>query len=635
MYNIGDVVLVIDDLYEVEDDQVVGIDSTMCKYEGCTLTITSISEHRNRTVYRVEENDFTWEDLFFAKCVEKNNKKTWLDEEAPHKEMDAEEREALFKDLGDVLKTYGWKKYTDEALYKIIDKWYDQKYDLIEAFKKHPKYVKGKYMIAFDETYTRVTSLKPLQEFWSWVYDASYDYGTRRNAEKLYYVFKEYSNQLLTEEVYNKVMEIIPKVKISIGQKTSRAVNKICKELGVHNKSKYNAEYARYSDALNPIKYVRHTVISVHPTDFWLMSNGNSWCSCHTIDKLNIFQRSQGGCYANGTMSYMLDRVSMIYYTVSQDYEGEHIELEPKINRQVFCYGEEKLLQSRLYPQADVSDAYYDQPREIVEKVLADCLGVPNYWTKLKKEEKDKYIRSRGQHYRDYNAGFKFNFVKLKDSTNENGFYVGHKGICVVCGKPNGQDDSLSCCISIHDMSKTSCPHCGALIREHEINSIGGCYNCCSENYFDGSNLVFNEERTINIDGNKLSQKEIDTGLDTGSLVRCKGCGEIHFSYNLKEGRLCEGCLVKKFTEGQYTLNTKENTFTQGSIVAIPISFYSTLFAGTTVDIPTTEYGVGIITKVESGPWSNRIEMYVPGCESRISLKSYVRDCLIVLGHIE
>ena len=250
MYNVGDVVLVIDDLYSVDDEQVVGIDDTMCNYEGRTLTIESIGEHRSHTTYKVRENSFVWEDVFFVKCVEKSSKKTWLDEEAPHREMDAEEREALFKDLGDVLKTYGWKKYTDEALYKIIDKWYDQKYDLIETFKKHPKYVKGKYMIAFDETYTRVTSLKPLQEFWSWVYDASYDYGTRRNAEKLYYVFKEYSNQLLTEEVYNKVMEIIPKVKISIGQKTSRAVNKICKELGVHNKSKYNAEYARYSDAL-------------------------------------------------------------------------------------------------------------------------------------------------------------------------------------------------------------------------------------------------------------------------------------------------------------------------------------------------------------------------------------------------
>lgn len=635
MYNVGDVVTVIDDLYEVEDESEVGVDPDMCKYEGKTLTIQNVSEYNGRTSYRVEENEFLWENIFFVGAVSRAPQDNWKAEEAPHNTMDAEEREKLLKDMSNLLNKYGWKKHTPEALYKIIDKWYDQKFELIEMFKKHPKYVKGKYMIAFDETYERVTSLSPLQHFWSWVYDNSYGTGKRSKAEKLYYIFKEYTGQLLTENVYTQIMDVLPDIKISVGQKTSRAVNKICKELGVNKEPKYNAEYAKYSDALNPIKYVRHTAISVHPIDFLLMSNGNSWCSCHTIDKLNIFQHSQSGCYANGTMSYMLDRVSMIYYTVSQDYEGEELELEPKINRQVFCYAEDKLLQSRMYPQADLSDSYYTQSREIVEKVIADCLEVPNYWTKIKSLE--GWIRSRGQHYRDYNAGFKFNFVKLKDSKNTKGFHIGHKGICVVCGKVNTREDTLSCCINIKDMSKVNCPHCGALINEHELYEEGGCYHCMDTNMFKhNAPRVFTSDRTIKIDGCLMSEAEVAIGLEVGELSKCNHCGAVHFPSKVANGALCIDCFIKKFVEQKYTLDTKKNTFTKGAIVAIKKEIFDVLLPDTPC-VFNGEYAVGLLLDVDTDPWSSGFELFIPYGEkgNRKFIKNYAKSFVIVLGQME
>ena len=45
--------------------------------------------------------------------------------------------------------------YSESALNKIIDVWAQNKGALIEAFKRHPNYIEGKFMIAFDSDYDR------------------------------------------------------------------------------------------------------------------------------------------------------------------------------------------------------------------------------------------------------------------------------------------------------------------------------------------------------------------------------------------------------------------------------------------------------------------------------------------------
>ena len=52
-------------------------------------------------------------------------------------------------------------------------------------------------------------------------------------------------------------------------------------ENGVVDGSEAYDKFAKYADSINPIKVKRHTVLSVHPIDYYTMSFGNSWTSCH------------------------------------------------------------------------------------------------------------------------------------------------------------------------------------------------------------------------------------------------------------------------------------------------------------------------------------------------------------------
>ena len=172
-----------------------------------------------------------------------------------------------------------------------------------------------------------------------------------------------------------------PELKAKEGQKISRIINKALTNLGLNSEPDYNREFAKFADAVNPLKVKRHTVISIHPIDFYTMSFGNSWTSCHTIDKrddrdLSHLYDGYQGCYSSGTESYMLDKTSCVFYTVKAEYEGNKFELQDKINRNMFHYYDNQLVQGRVYPKCndDDSNGLYKDIREIVQKVFADML---------------------------------------------------------------------------------------------------------------------------------------------------------------------------------------------------------------------------------------------------------------------
>lgn len=148
------------------------------------------------------------------------------------------------------------------------------------------------------------------------------------------------------ERTASLIKECYPDIKgISAGQKTSRAVKKICTLIGITSNtySDFEKRYAKYSDAINPLDVVRHTILSVNPVDYLLSSNGNSWSSCHTLDKNN--PNGFSGCHCSGTMSYLLDGTTMVYYQVDKEYDGNDLEFEPKIIRQLFHYKDGILVQ--------------------------------------------------------------------------------------------------------------------------------------------------------------------------------------------------------------------------------------------------------------------------------------------------
>ena len=140
----------------------------------------------------------------------------------------------------------------------------------------------------------------------------------------------------ISESAANCINRIFPDVRVHTGQKSSRVVNKLLCKFNFDKSPNYNREFAKLADSMNPFDVKRISVLSCNIIDFLLMSNGNSWSSCHTI--VNNSGSNYGGCYMGGTLSYANDGESMIFYTLDSSYEGTDWCFEPKINRQVFFW---------------------------------------------------------------------------------------------------------------------------------------------------------------------------------------------------------------------------------------------------------------------------------------------------------
>lgn len=476
-----------------------------------------------------------------------------------------EEREELLKNMKELLSEYGYT-YTERALNKIIDTWATNKADLILAFKKHPNYLKGKFMIVFSHNFNREVDLNVLRLFRHWILDLNVcmelrefmpeemrteviDYG-RRLPEAIYdflYDLQNMTEQYIDDDIVKKLNTICPDIHAHKGQKMSRVINKLLSYIGYNKLPDYNREFAKYADALNPLQITRHTVVSVNPLDYLTMSFGNSWASCHTIDKQNKrgMPNSYEGMYSSGTVSYMLDKPSMVFYTVDASYNGNDFWNEPKINRQMFHWGQEKLVQGRLYPQDnDYNNSAYTPYREIVQNIISDLFGFPNLWTVSKgTDAADRYIISEGTHYKDYANYDNCTLSRPKGSENEQLITVGHDPICIYCGCEHNVEENISCCAS-----GIFCAHCGCVIDEGAVAWVDGepyCEDCASwcdvcESYFVGEGT---ETRDHNC---------VCPGCLEEEYVYCNGCNEYvrseNASYVESEGDyFCDDCLEADF----------------------------------------------------------------------------------------
>lgn len=396
------------------------------------------------------------------------------------------ERETIRSNMIDLFNEYDYN-YTLHALDKIIDKWADEKSTLIEAFKKHPNYVEGSFMIAFDSDFHRDFDTKAVYSFSRYILEVARnmwdtlpeDIEKQRAAQhctwlpaRLWDFLRDLDSYItartISQEVASVLEEILPQIHPHAGEKASRVVNRICKYLGYDKDENYNREFAKFADGLSPLTIKRHTVLSVNPLDYLTMSFGNSWASCHTIDKHNKrgMPNSYEGQYSSGTMSYMLDGSSMVFYTVDTKYDATAYWNQPKVTRQMFHWGEDKLVQGRLYPQSNDDDASSYAPyRNIVQGIMALIFNFPNLWKVSKGyDSASQYIDSRGTHYRDYESFSNCSLSRIVGIDNERYFIVGHEPICIECGHEHGYSESINCCSG----GITYCSHCGRRIRNHD-----------------------------------------------------------------------------------------------------------------------------------------------------------------------
>lgn len=473
-----------------------------------------------------------------------------------------EERNIILSNMKNLLEEYDYT-YTVNALDIIIDEWASKKKELISAFKCHPNYLEGEFCIAFSKDYERAITKDPSDNFTAWLCNALWSIeipqevkDARENGEMIpwpmYNIIcnlRAFAERTISEKTAAVFSEAFPSVHIHVGEKTTRVINKICTYLGVNKHPDYNREFAKYADSLNPLTIRRHTILSINPLDYLTMSFGNSWASCHTIDKHNKrgMPNSYEGQYSSGTISYMLDGTSMVLYTTDAANEARNYWKQPKINRQMFHWGEEKLIQGRLYPQDNDSNGEaYTPYRNIVQQIISQIFDFPNLWTLQKgTDASSRYIYSNGTNYHDYCYYGNCTLSRIKGSENENCITVGEHPICIECGDIHYESDNINCCHS----NEIICADCGCIINdENDAEFIDGeyyCHDCC--NWCDCCECYTREEVTHVENYGDVCGDCLD------NFYYCDDCGcyftrdDVRYIEN-EDCYVCDECFENNFT---------------------------------------------------------------------------------------
>lgn len=257
--------------------------------------------------------------------------------------------------------------------------------------------------------------------------------------------FRSYSQSSINVVMAETIKGYDERIKLHTNSKTSRAFNKICEMYGINKLPKYNKLFAEYSDMVNQLKRKMNYVISLNPYDYLTMSFGKNWASCHTIDKTNRrgMDNSYQGMYCGGTLSYMLDEVSIIVYTVNPD---DDIQTSGKIYRNMFHFANNVLIQGRIYPQGnDGSTDLYKVFRTYMQDELAVLMGLENnLWTKSNRSPSEYIAYSQGAHYRDYDNFNDCNVSYPSEKKDElDSMVIGHTGICAKCGNEIESNDRI------------------------------------------------------------------------------------------------------------------------------------------------------------------------------------------------
>lgn len=176
----------------------------------------------------------------------------------------------------------------------------------------------------------------------------------------------------------------------------------------------------------------------------------------------------------------------MVFYTADDDVT-EAFHTAPKRTRQIFCFNQGILLQSRLYPQTDDEETR-ELYRSIVQHAIAYCMKVPNLWN-LKREQEavDDQVTTHEDalHYRDYEYKcYKANVSLLKSENvgEDDSILAGDTAYCIDCSEPIRENNTLYC-DSCNDGGYVRCYECHRQVEEDDAHYIDGnyyCDNCCS-----------------------------------------------------------------------------------------------------------------------------------------------------------
>jgi hypothetical protein len=485
--------------------------------------------------------------------------------------------------------------YTTDGIRINVREWLREKKPVFELLRKHPMWnEKAKAIVLLRDEIRSTDTYKfkdDLAKLRLYIDKKISEYGVGYNpiATTALDAISESAAREISEEEAERINKIGYYKEIHSGMKRSRVINNIFKEFpvgddykfdatglvdphedGDRNYDSYNKRFAVVADDTNPLKIKRITVLSANICDFLLMSNGNSWSSCHFINSSGAYQ----GCYKAGTLSYANDGTSMIFYTLPESYAGDEWFMEKKITRQLFFYENGLLLQSRLYPKGgDSTSENYRDYRAVVQDIMSTCLEMPNLWKKVDCDW-DELITTHDNsfHYRDYYEfpnECVFTYNKEMESKINLGLYIGGDSYCVDCGDlMDACDDKESELQCIKCCERNYCSRCGCSFYDrdylHEIDGELYCEDCCFwcevheqwEIRYDyrGNDL----KRDVYINGESYTM--CSDAFDE-NVVYCERCGDYEWedeAYFVDDTCMCRNCYEEYMEEKAEEENENE-----------------------------------------------------------------------------
>lgn len=376
--------------------------------------------------------------------------------------------EALIKPFYEVMCKYE-KFFSEQGVRANLTKWHENKGNLIALLRNHPDWNEDAMAIIFQLVESRDINRQLVDQHRASLLTLAR--GLARDqlndfTAALMAATDEYS--ATPSEGSIEIIKERSGIKCVTGQKTSRIINRLCQKYGIDRLNEYNTVFTPLSDSLNPREIHKKAVLSVHPCDYLEMSNkDNTWTSCHNL---------RNGAYQSGCLSYLNDSVSMIFYTIDNQVSNNYSKAL-KRNRQVFCYGDGILLQSRLYPNVSDQDAI-KQYRGLVQTAIAVCLDMPNRWT-LTKNRNDAprlFQTAEGsRHYQDYTYDAYRTLSTLKGMEIQGQLSIGGRAYCVCCGSALNRGEIKCGCTN-----KVVCQDCGKTVMAGSARYIEGTWLCNS-----------------------------------------------------------------------------------------------------------------------------------------------------------
>lgn len=378
--------------------------------------------------------------------------------------------------------------FSEKGVTANLNEWQTNKRGLYDLLRRHPNWDERELAVVFRFSEERELDHNIVDEAKFEMMELARECGLADDALDDFKIALDAATASYSRVPDEQLLPRIQKyggITCAAGQKASRIINKLCIHFGLDRYVKektdqdehgntvtkkvcpYNAVFARLADSLNPVHIPKTGVLSIHPCDFLEMSNrDDSWHSCHCLED---------GGYRGGCASYMGDAASMIFFTVDETIT-DNFHKAPRITREIFCYQEGMLMQSRLYPTDD--DKQRRLYRNLVQKTVADCLGVPNLWKMENKEEGVRpYLETADGsfHYRDYEYGYAvLSFLKSWDAPFKT-IMIGSRTLCPCCGEHTRLRSALTCgnCNRV-----VLCKECGREIPQDSARYLDGAYYC-------------------------------------------------------------------------------------------------------------------------------------------------------------